>query len=393
MTRSAGRSSAGRRSSPRRRAEQIAGFHAARYQPAQHRHRGRRRGRSRRRSSSSPPSAIAARANGEPPRGRRPRRSRRRSPAGGSSARTPSSTTCAWAAPGLARHDDRRFALRVLDNVFGGTSSSRLFQEVRERRGLAYAVYSFTSAYQDTGQVGLYLGTRPDNLAEAIAVVGAELARMREEPATAEELERAKENLKGRVRAGARVDRRPHEPPRLGDPRRGAAAVARRGGRADRRGHPRRPCRRSSMSCGRPSGCRPPGSAPTRAASTRRSVASAPDARGDELKCADPGRGRRRRRADGADGLPGGRGRRGHGAGRRAPTRRSTPRWPTSCTRARRARRLHGPDTALANAREAVGAGVHVVIGTTGFDPAELDELPTAGRTSSSRPTSRSAPC
>ena len=66
-------------------------------------------------------------------------------------------------APGIPRDDDRRFALRVLDNVFGGTSSSRLFQEVRERRGLAYAVYSFTSAYQDTGQVGLYLGTRPDN--------------------------------------------------------------------------------------------------------------------------------------------------------------------------------------------------------------------------------------
>jgi predicted Zn-dependent peptidase len=101
--------------------------------------------------------------------------------------------------PGLARDDERRFALRVLDNVFGGTSSSRLFQEVRERRGLAYAVYSFTSAYQDTGQVGLYIGTRPDNIREALAVVGAELARLREEPATPEELDRAKENLKGRV--------------------------------------------------------------------------------------------------------------------------------------------------------------------------------------------------
>ena len=50
-----------------------------------------------------------------------------------SSARTPSSTTCAWAAPGIARDDDRRFALRVLDNILGGTSSSRLFQEVREQ--------------------------------------------------------------------------------------------------------------------------------------------------------------------------------------------------------------------------------------------------------------------
>jgi predicted Zn-dependent peptidase len=114
--------------------------------------------------------------------------------------------------PGLARYDDRRFALRVLDNVFGGTSSSRLFQEIRERRGLAYAVYSFTSAYQDTGQVGLYLGTRPDNITEGLAVVASELARMREEPATPEELERAKENLKGRVvlaleSTGARMNR------------------------------------------------------------------------------------------------------------------------------------------------------------------------------------------
>jgi predicted Zn-dependent peptidase len=102
-------------------------------------------------------------------------------------------------ATGLSRHDDRRFALRVLDTIFGGTSSSRLFQEIRERRGLAYAVYSFTSAYSDTGQVGLYIGTRGDNLVQAMSVVGTELARAREEPATAEELARAKENLKGRV--------------------------------------------------------------------------------------------------------------------------------------------------------------------------------------------------
>ncbi len=101
--------------------------------------------------------------------------------------------------PGLSRHDDRRFALRVLDTIFGGTSSSRLFQEVREQRGLAYAVYSFTSAYQDTGQVGCYVGTRAENLAEAMTVVGTELARIRAQPATEEELRRAKENLKGRV--------------------------------------------------------------------------------------------------------------------------------------------------------------------------------------------------
>ncbi|HET9123274.1 MAG TPA: pitrilysin family protein [Solirubrobacteraceae bacterium] len=113
---------------------------------------------------------------------------------------------------GLSRHDDRRFALRVLDTIFGGTSSSRLFQEVREERGLAYAVYSFTSGYRDTGQVGLYVGTRADNLAPAMTVVGTELARLREAPASAEELRRAKENLKGRVvlaleSTGARMNR------------------------------------------------------------------------------------------------------------------------------------------------------------------------------------------
>jgi predicted Zn-dependent peptidase len=113
---------------------------------------------------------------------------------------------------GLSRHDDRRFALRLLDTIFGGTTSSRLFQEIRERRGLAYAVYSFTSAYQDSGQVGLYVGTRAENVAEAMSVVATELRRLREEPATAEELARAKENLKGRVllaleSTGARMSR------------------------------------------------------------------------------------------------------------------------------------------------------------------------------------------
>jgi predicted Zn-dependent peptidase len=114
--------------------------------------------------------------------------------------------------PGLSRHDDRRFALRVLDTIFGGTSSSRLFQEIRERRGLAYSVYSFTSAYQDTGQVGLYVGTRTDNLRDALGVVAGELVRLREDPASDDELARAKENLKGRVvlaleSTGARMNR------------------------------------------------------------------------------------------------------------------------------------------------------------------------------------------
>jgi predicted Zn-dependent peptidase len=102
-------------------------------------------------------------------------------------------------APGLARDDDRRFALRVLDTILGATSSSRLFQEVRERRGLAYSVYSFTALHAGTGQVGLYLGTRPDNVGPALAVVGEELARFVAEQVDDGELARAKENVKGRM--------------------------------------------------------------------------------------------------------------------------------------------------------------------------------------------------
>ena len=115
-------------------------------------------------------------------------------------------------ATGLPRTDERRFALRVLDAIFGGLSSSRLFQAIREERGLAYSVFSFTGQFQDSGQIGLYVGTRPDNLAEAMEIVGIELERMRREPATAEELTRAKTNVKARVilaleSTGARMNR------------------------------------------------------------------------------------------------------------------------------------------------------------------------------------------
>jgi predicted Zn-dependent peptidase len=102
-------------------------------------------------------------------------------------------------APGITRHDERRFALRVLDNVLGGTSSSRLFQEIREKRGLAYNVFSFQALYEGAGQLGMYLGTRPDNVGRALRVVGEELERFHAQPATPDELERSKENVKGRV--------------------------------------------------------------------------------------------------------------------------------------------------------------------------------------------------
>ncbi|MCW2969341.1 MAG: insulinase family protein [Solirubrobacterales bacterium] len=114
--------------------------------------------------------------------------------------------------PGIARDDERRFALRVMEGVLGGTSSSRLFQEVRERRGLAYSVFCFSNLYAHTGEVGVYLGTRPENLAEALEVLARELVRYVEDPATEEELVRSRENLKGRVvlaleSTGARMSR------------------------------------------------------------------------------------------------------------------------------------------------------------------------------------------
>jgi predicted Zn-dependent peptidase len=113
---------------------------------------------------------------------------------------------------GLQRGDDRRFAMRVLDAIFGGLSSSRLFQAVREERGLAYSVYSFNGQFSDTGQIGLYLGTRPDNLRQAMQVVRDELARLRETPASEGELARARENVKARIvlgmeSTGARMNR------------------------------------------------------------------------------------------------------------------------------------------------------------------------------------------
>jgi predicted Zn-dependent peptidase len=100
---------------------------------------------------------------------------------------------------GIPRGDDRRFALRVLDTILGGSTSSRLFQEVREKHGLAYSVYSYANHYQDSGQVGLYLGTRPDRVREAMAVIGVELQRLQDDGVTEAELELARENVKGRT--------------------------------------------------------------------------------------------------------------------------------------------------------------------------------------------------
>jgi predicted Zn-dependent peptidase len=102
-------------------------------------------------------------------------------------------------APGIARSDRRRFAASLLDAILGGSASSRLFQEIREKRGMAYSVYSFASQYTDTGQIGFYVGTREENLDECLAIAAEQVAEVAAGNLKPDELERAKENLKGRI--------------------------------------------------------------------------------------------------------------------------------------------------------------------------------------------------
>ena len=97
-----------------------------------------------------------------------PKRRRRRATSPTSRRRTPSSTTSASAAWDSRRADDDRFARSVLDTILGGSSSSRLFQEVREKRGLAYSVYSYTSLFADTGLAAVYVGSRAEAVDEAL---------------------------------------------------------------------------------------------------------------------------------------------------------------------------------------------------------------------------------
>ncbi len=98
---------------------------------------------------------------------------------------------------GLTRGDDRRFALGVLNTALGGGTSSRLFQEVRERRGLAYSVFSFASHHADAGLVGVSVGCLPNKLDDVLATVRAELAKVAADGITDEELERGKGQLRG----------------------------------------------------------------------------------------------------------------------------------------------------------------------------------------------------
>jgi predicted Zn-dependent peptidase len=98
----------------------------------------------------------------------------------------------------LPRDDPDRYALTVLDQVLGGGMSSRLFQEIREHRGLAYSVFSYRSAFEETGALAVYCGTSPEHFDEVLGVLDHELDRLVDERGVEDgELERAKGHLTG----------------------------------------------------------------------------------------------------------------------------------------------------------------------------------------------------
>lgn len=102
----------------------------------------------------------------------------------------------------LARNDDRRYALELMNTILGGGMSSRLFKRVREELGLAYAVFSASSPYSDSGAFTIYVGTEPRNAQHALDVCFEEIERIQTEPVPDETLRLAKEKLKGNLILG-----------------------------------------------------------------------------------------------------------------------------------------------------------------------------------------------
>jgi predicted Zn-dependent peptidase len=98
-----------------------------------------------------------------------------------------------------SRHDERRFALRLLNTVLGENMSSRLFQVVREDRGLAYNIYSSLSFFDDTGDLVISAGLDTENVAKTLALIQRELRRLATAPPTASELRRARDYVIGQI--------------------------------------------------------------------------------------------------------------------------------------------------------------------------------------------------
>ena len=103
------------------------------------------------------------------------------------------------ALPGLSYHDERRYVQRTLDVILGSGMSSRLFIEIRERRGLAYSVGSYFNQLADVGNGAVYVGVDPAKAEETVAAVVGELRKLRDVPVPADELARSKEFRKGRI--------------------------------------------------------------------------------------------------------------------------------------------------------------------------------------------------
>lgn len=101
--------------------------------------------------------------------------------------------------PSLVATDDRRFVMSVLNAVLGGGMSSRLFQEVREKRGLVYSTYSFASSYADAGYFGMYAGCTPSKVRQVIDLLGAELDKLAADGISDEELRKAVGQLCGGI--------------------------------------------------------------------------------------------------------------------------------------------------------------------------------------------------
>ncbi len=99
--------------------------------------------------------------------------------------------------PGLSQHDDRIYTLQIINNILGGGSSSRLFQKIREERGLVYAIYSYFTAFNDTGLFTVYAGTNADNLRDVLELTWREIDQLLDDGITLEELARTKEQIKG----------------------------------------------------------------------------------------------------------------------------------------------------------------------------------------------------
>jgi predicted Zn-dependent peptidase len=103
---------------------------------------------------------------------------------------------------GIARDDPRRFALDVFNVAFGGGMSSRLFQEVRERRGLVYSISSYSIRHDETGSFSVYAGTAPKRVEEVLSIVRDEIGTVLADGLTAAEIERSKGHLKGSLALG-----------------------------------------------------------------------------------------------------------------------------------------------------------------------------------------------